>query len=139
MIVTFTTVGYTRNRNRNRTLTLALALALALTLTLALALALALALTLTQVGYGDMYPESKLGKIVTVLAILCGVIFMAMPVSVASVASVLGVLRVGDQELLRLYSPYHPLYLLLSTYYRSPSWATTSPSPSRRRRSSPLP
>ena len=38
--------------------------------------------TFTTVGYGDMYPVSKLGKIVTVLAILCGVIFMAMPVRV---------------------------------------------------------
>jgi len=38
--------------------------------------------TFTTVGYGDMYPGSKLGKIVTVLAILCGVIFMAMPITI---------------------------------------------------------
>merc|ERR1719272_1254034 len=38
--------------------------------------------TFTTVGYGDMYPVSKLGKIVTVLAILCGVIFMAMPITI---------------------------------------------------------
>jgi hypothetical protein len=38
--------------------------------------------TFTTVGYGDMYPVSKPGRVVTVLAILCGVIFMSMPITI---------------------------------------------------------
>ena len=38
--------------------------------------------TLTTVGYGDISPESWYGQLVSVLAIVCGVLFMAMPISI---------------------------------------------------------
>merc|ERR1719291_1144743 len=38
--------------------------------------------TLTTVGYGDIYPGSALGKVVAAVAIMCGVLFMAMPITI---------------------------------------------------------
>ena len=38
--------------------------------------------TLGTVGYGDVVPATDVGKAVTVLAIVCGVLFMAMPITI---------------------------------------------------------
>ena len=38
--------------------------------------------TLSTVGYGDMAPETVLGRLVTVPIIITGVLFMAMPISI---------------------------------------------------------
>ena len=38
--------------------------------------------TLTTVGYGDVVPSSTVGQLVSVVAIVCGVLFMAMPISI---------------------------------------------------------
>ena len=35
--------------------------------------------TLTTVGYGDRYPLTSAGQIITSFAIICGVLFTAMP------------------------------------------------------------
>ena len=43
-----------------------------------------LQVTFTTVGYGDTYPVTHAGRAVTCLAILCGVIFMAMPLNIVS-------------------------------------------------------
>lgn len=38
--------------------------------------------TLSTVGYGDISPDSEMGKAVTVPIIVCGVLFMAMPITI---------------------------------------------------------
>lgn len=38
--------------------------------------------TLSTVGYGDSYPESAVGKFLTVPIIVAGLLFMAMPISI---------------------------------------------------------
>jgi hypothetical protein len=38
--------------------------------------------TITTVGYGDVYPTSRFGKVIATAAILCGVILLAMPIGV---------------------------------------------------------
>jgi hypothetical protein len=38
--------------------------------------------TLSTVGYGDISPESTLGKLLTVPIIVAGILFMAMPISI---------------------------------------------------------
>ena len=38
--------------------------------------------TFSTVGYGDRYPATVAGKLVTAGAIVCGVLFMAMPLAI---------------------------------------------------------
>ena len=38
--------------------------------------------TLTTVGYGDRYPLTSAGQIITSFAIICGVLFTAMPLTI---------------------------------------------------------
>jgi len=38
--------------------------------------------TLSTVGYGDMSPETDAGRMVTSAAIICGVLFTAMPLTI---------------------------------------------------------
>jgi len=38
--------------------------------------------TFSTVGYGDVYPMSHTGRAVAIFAIICGVLFMAMPLSI---------------------------------------------------------
>jgi len=38
--------------------------------------------TLTTVGYGDVYPESWIGKLTASVAIVCGVLCMSMPITI---------------------------------------------------------
>ena len=38
--------------------------------------------TLTTVGYGDRYPLTSIGQIITSFAIICGVLFTAMPLTI---------------------------------------------------------
>lgn len=38
--------------------------------------------TFSTVGYGDFSPNTNVGKAITVVAILCGVIFMSMPITI---------------------------------------------------------
>ena len=38
--------------------------------------------TFSTVGYGDYSPNTNVGKAITVIAILCGVIFMSMPITI---------------------------------------------------------
>merc|ERR1719399_1203218 len=39
-------------------------------------------ITLSTVGYGDVVPETAGGKFVTIICIVCGVLYMAMPISI---------------------------------------------------------
>ena len=82
--------------------------------------------TLSTVGYGDISPVSWYGKVVTVPMIICGVLFMAMPVRSLATASRCSISPAAADLTCACPSPSH----------RSRSSATTSPSCGRSGRSS---
>ena len=41
-------------------------------------------ITMTTVGYGEIYPQSSIGKVVACMAFLCGILLLAVPISVIS-------------------------------------------------------